>query len=731
MEEHLSNKIKGLYRFGSFIANANERTLHKDGRLVPLTRKVFDLLLVLIASTGSLQTRESLMEALWPHRIVGEQSLATKMYALRKALGDNGKEPQYIETVRGIGYRFIAEVEECAADTPTGKADSPSGVNPLTRRKTALVAIVFFLLVTAGALTWKLIVAQRHTTGLSPQPRSIAVLPFENLSADSTNSYFVSGIQDEILTRIAAISGLKVVARTSTAQYTSHPEDLPRIAKQLGVSAVLEGSVQKVGDKVLVNVQLINARTLAHIWAHSYTRELRDIFGVEGEIAQEIAGALRTRLIPEESTRLARPPTSDARAYLLFLKGNYLANRLFRREDSTDPTITERLAVDYYHRALKLDPNFALAYARLSLLESRSYWFATNFDSYQKARISESEGAARKAMQLDPDLPEAHLALGYALYYGQRNYAAALKEFNTASERLPNNAGAIAAIGYIHRRQGEWGKALRELREAALLDPRNPHRLKEVAITLTVLRRYDQAEQTYAQTLALEPHDYHALVRLAEIKLLTGKPKDALRVLDKIPEQARLGGLVSAFRFRAYMYQRQPDKALATLKGSPVWQFGRMYYKLPSDLLRAEAWVLKGSWNKSRHYYSLAFKRLETRLGTWPNDATLWASVGIAQAGLGNHAQAVEAGIRATSILPVGRDAFYGPVYLYDLARIYAAGGDTGRAVSLLDRLLSMPAGECMSAASLQLDPVWDSIRDDSSFQALVRELKWTPDSGQ
>ncbi len=727
MEDKLPIRNNSLYRFGPFVVDAAERTVHRNGQPVPLTRKVFDLLLILITSVGSLQTRESLIEALWPDSVVGEQNLATKMYALRKALGDNGKEPQYIETVRGIGYRFIADVTEATGEISAGKPTRPVRSGSPAQRKVLLASVFLVLLAAGGALSWRLLAARRHTAGSGHGHQSIAVLPFENLSADSDNAYFVSGMQDEILTRLAAIRGLKVISRTSTAQYTSHPEDLSRIARQLGVAMILEGSVQKAGDKVHVNVQLINAHTYAHIWAHSYDRELRNVFSVEGEVAQEIADALRTRLLPDETERLARPPTNDSQAYLFFLRGNYLSDQIFSRENAPTPAKTERQAVDFYHRALKLDPNFALAYARLSLLDSQAFWFATNFDSYQRERITEAEQAARKAVKLDPDLPQAHLALGYALYYGKRDYTNALIQFEEARKSLPNNADAIAAIAFIHRRQGKWEQALDELREASLLDPRNPRRMKEVGITLAVLRRYEQAEQAYTRVLALEPRDYHAMVRLARIKLLLGMPDAALKELDKIPSGVDLGGLISAFRFRAYMYERKPDKALATLKASSSWQFGVLYYKSPTDLFRARAWAFKDDRVKAREYFRHALNILQTRLRSWPDDETLWASVGIAQAGLGNKADAIKAGIRSTAILPIGKDEYYGPGYLYILARIYARTGDADRAVQLLRRLLSMPAGEYVSASSIHLDPIWDPIREHADFRALMRDYPNRP----
>lgn len=719
MGQGSASKIDRLYRFGPFRLDADERRLSRAGEAVPLARKVFDLLLLLVESAGRLRTREELIEALWPNSIVGEQGLTTKVHALRKALGDEGSEPNYVETVRGIGYRFVAPVEVEARGT-SGPAARASAMPRRRWWRVGALGAALVLIVAGAGLAYELFLSAPKGPG-APQ-RSIAVLPFDNLSADSANAYFVSGVQDEILTRLAAIRNLRVIARASTAGYASHPEDLRAVARELGVSTVLEGSVQKAGDTVHINVQLVDARTYAHIWAHSYDRKLDDVFDVEGEVAQEIADALRAKLLPREAARLARPPTADSQAYLFYLKANYLADRVFGEQDAKDPASAERQAVRLYHRAISIDPGFAIAYARLSLMESRAFWFATSFDNDQHERIADAGRTARKALALDPDLPQAHLAMGYVQYYARLDYAAALAQFEQARKGLPNNAAAIAAIGYIHRRQGKWRQALAELREAALLDPRNARRAQEVGITQVWMRRYAPARQTFKQVLAIQPHDYNADVRLAEIALLVGEPARVGVVLDRIPSDVKLGGLISALRFGAAMWERKPERALAALAGSPRWQLGPAYYVVPTDLLRARAWSLEGDARRARKAYADALAALQTRLGRWPDDETLLASIGKAQAGLGNGAKAVAAGIRATGILPVGKDAAYGPIYLYALAEIYARTGDAGRAVDLLERLLATPsaAGSLVSGATLRLDPVWDAIRSDPRFVALV-----------
>lgn len=309
MKKYLFNGNKDLYIFGPFRLDAAQRTLHRDGQAILLPRKVFDLLLLMVSSEQNLKSRDELFAALWPNTIVDEQGLATKMCALRKTLGDNGKEPRYIETVRGVGYRFIVPVEI----EPVEKTGSNAGAQAPHSFwfRIGIPAVLLAAIFIVGVATWNLVLHPFASKVSSASLPSIAVLPFENLSADSGNAYFVSGIQNEILTRLAATDSLKVISHTLTAQYASHPGDLRAIARQLGVSAVLEGSVQKVGNKVRINVRLIDARTYAHLWAHSYDRELKDVFNVEGDVAQKIADAVRTKLLSAETARRTRPPTAD------------------------------------------------------------------------------------------------------------------------------------------------------------------------------------------------------------------------------------------------------------------------------------------------------------------------------------------------------------------------------------------------------------------------------------
>src|SRR5438477_4842775 len=338
------------------------------------------------------------------------------------------------------------------------------------------------------------------STGSSIPQKSIAVLPFENLSDDKGAAYFADGIQDEILTKLASIADLKVISRTSTARYKSKPEDLGTVSQQLGVATVLEGSVQKAADKVRVNVQLIDARADSHLWAKTYDRDIKDVFAVESEVAQEIADSLQARLSPAEANTVASAPTKDAQAYDLFLKGEFehrVANSNFRPESFDQ-------AARWYKEAIARDPNFALAIAQLAICRLRRHWLT---DPLTEAEVIDAGKMAKQAVTLGPDLAEAHIAVGLFHYYGFREYEPALTEFQRALQLQPNNALALSFVAFVHRRQGKWDLTLDELKKSIELNPRDPYTIAGLAETDVFLRRWREAEDAARRALTIDPHE--------------------------------------------------------------------------------------------------------------------------------------------------------------------------------------------------------------------------------
>lgn len=594
-------------------------------------------------------------------------------------------------------------------------------IAPQTARRMDRMIIVVLLLALGYFAFDKFVLGRQPAAALSAgkaiNKKSIAVLPFENLSRDPDNAYFVDGIQDEILTRLAKISALKVISRTSTMRYASRPDNLREIARQLGVTNILEGSVQRDAGAMRVNVQLIEAESDSHLWAESYDRDIKNIFSVESEVAQNVADALKATLLPAESARITNVPTKNPAAYDLFLKGQYLFNQL-QNSASKDPVADGKAATEMYRRAVTADPGFALAYARLSYLESYLHWYGVDNSS---AVIEDARAAAEQALALQPDLPEAHLAMGYVLYYGHRDYPAALREFAIARASLPNNPEVIAATGYVHRRQGSAERGIPELRQAILLDPRNSMLPREIANSYTALRYYAEADAAYARSLAMFPADIEAQEQRAASMMYSGDTASAARILASIPADTDPQGSVSLLRYKLAMTTRQPEAALAALAHSPDWLMTRWEHSLvPLSLLRAHALALKGEAGPARAAFLKAEQELQPLLDKPHELADAQSYLGLVYAGLGQKEAALKAGRAAVELLPMSRDVIVGAFHLERLARVEAQVGETQSAIDHLEQLLSSSGGETVSLATLRVDPVWDPIRDDPRFKALL-----------
>ena len=718
-----------LYAFGPFRMDVPERRLSRDGNDLALTRKTFDLLLALIEGAGRLQTREALIGTLWPDTIVEEHSLTWHLSALRKALGDTGDAPSYIETVRGHGYRFIAAVEDVGAAAPAAVADSPlpqpsalatapasSDPRPAAdstaspQRRIPGLLLLGLLAILVGLIAWQ---ASRRPgssdRSIGASPRSLAVLPFENLSTDPGNAYFVSGIEDILLAKLAGIADLRVISRRSTETYQSRPADLHAVAEQLNVAAVLEGSVQKDGDRVLIAVQLIDGASGNHLWAQSYTRTLDNVFEIESEVAEQIAAALKAKLLPAEAERVASEPTRDAQAYDQFLRAEYIAAQI-ESETAKDPTSAHREARGLYEQAIASDPRFALAHAKLSYLQSRAYWY--DIDHTAQA-IAMAESEARLALALEPDLPQSHFAMGYVQYYGQRDYAAALKSFERAQQGLPGDGYIGAAIASIQRRQGRWDEALAGFERAALLDPRNPHWSTLLGDTLTVQRRYDEAVKAYDRAQAVNPNDYTAAIYKSLALLLDGKLEQAEQTLAALPHEIDPGGLASTLRFEVARIAANGDAALAALASAPEWveaPYAPAF--VPTNLLRAQALELKNDSAGALENFAKARDALRDALREQPDHPALLSLLALAEAGVGEKENALRDARRATELLTIAQDAMDSPSMLAAQAEVYARVGDDVAAVHLLRDLLAMPAGRVISVPLIERDPRFRSLRE-------------------
>jgi TolB-like protein/Tfp pilus assembly protein PilF len=611
-------------------------------------------------------------------------------------------------------------------DVAPGDSIAPQTARRMDRAIIAVLAIALvyfgvdkFVLAPRRAIAQAAPVGVDATTVASTAPlKSIAVLPFENLSDDKANAYFATGMQDEILTRLAGIHDLKVISRTSTEQYASHPPNLKVVAGQLGVATVLEGSVQKAAGKVRINLQLIDARSDSHLWAENYDRDLQDVFAVQSDVAARVADALKAQLLPAESARIASVPTRNIQAHDFYLQALALFRQL-QTSSAHDPAAIGTQATQLYRQAIAADPAFALAYAQLSYLQSYLHWY--NVDSRPEV-VALADSASRQALALQPALPEAHLALGYVHYWGHRDYPAALAQFEIARAGMPNNAEVIAAIAYVHRRQGAAERGVRELRDAEVLDPRDSLIPREIANSFTTMRRYADADAAFARSLAIFPGDIEAQEQRATTRMFAGDIAAARRMAAAIPADADPQGSVSLLRFRLAMVARDPDAALAALARAPQWLMTRWEHSVaPLDLLRGQALALKGDDAGARGAFLRARATLQDSLVNPGTAIDALSYLGLANAGLGNRNEALKDARTAATQMPMSRDPIVGAFQLERLAQVEAQVGDPDAAIVHLRQLLLSTGGQTVSVATLKIDPAWDGLRDNPRFQALLQ----------
>jgi len=541
--------------------------------------------------------------------------------------------------------------------------------------------------------------------------KSIAVLPFQNLSDQKENAYFADGMQDDILTNLSKIEDLKVISRMSVMSYRGDGvRNAREIGKALGVAALLEGSVRRIGNRVRVNVQLINADNDEHIWAEDYDRELTDVFAIQTDLAQKIASALQAKLSPNEKERLDRRPTKDSDAYLLYVQAHDYANRAEMFRD------TSLKAEELFEQAIKLDPNFAAAFAGLSMVNS---WMYHNFEPTQ-ARREKARLNADEALRLQPDLPEGHLALGFSYYYGDRDYQRALSEFEIAKRGLPNEAQAYMAIGAIQRRQGKWAESNANLEKAAALDPRNANILFNLAMNYMAQRNFEAADKTFDRAIAADPESFGARGMKSALAIAwKGDVGFAQSQFAFVPPGFDPDGLVTSARVWVLTLQRKFAEALQVLQ-----QFRGEALTFPEAgpcpkaAMEGSLYLHLGDKEKARAAFEQARPVAERLVREAPDDPGRHAHLGVVLAGLGRKEEAIDEGKKAVELRPESKDAFAGTQATATLAEIYAWVGEYDKAFHLLDHLLTVPNG--LTVSTLKLDPTWDPLRDDPRFQALI-----------
>src|SRR5438128_4158184 len=553
---------------------------------------------------------------------------------------------------------------------------------------------------------------------LTAREKSIAVLPFENLSEEKANAYFADGIQDEILTRLSKIADLKVISRTSTQHYKSAPQNLPEIAKQLGVAHILEGSVQKSGDAVRVNVQLVKAANDSHLWGDTFDRKLTDIFSVESEVAKAIADQLRAKLTGQEEQEIAAKPTDNVEAYDAYLRG--LAYNL-----KTQTTPANSLGAQKYFRdAVRLDPKFTLAWALLSIVEARGY-IAQNLQPTVALR-EEIRQAAETAFTLQPNLGEAVLGKGFYHYACLKDYDTAVRYFEQARQFLPNSSQIPAALAYVMRRRGEWERSDAYLNEAERLDPRNASVFTVHATNYICLRRFPEALRKLEQVLDITPDDVDALALKASIAQAEGDLPRAARLLAPLYLNADDTQALEAQVYQTIL-ERRPAQIIPRLKeilAKPDPTLGFVNGELRFWLGWAQE--VAGDRSAAHESWRQARNELEPFLKEQPDNYSLIGDLALTMMGLGDKASALALSERAIAANPIEKDAMRGPVPIEILARVAARMEEPDRAIVALQKLLSIPyAGPLadnapLTPALLRLDPMFDPLRNDPRFQKLV-----------
>jgi TolB-like protein/cytochrome c-type biogenesis protein CcmH/NrfG len=551
-------------------------------------------------------------------------------------------------------------------------------------------------------------------TGESISKKSVAVLPFENLSEDKANAYFADGIQQEILTRLAGIADLKVISRTSTQRYQSKPGNLFEIAKQLGVANILEGSVQKAADQVRVNVQLINAQTDSHLWADTYDRKLTDIFGVESEIAKRIADSLQAKLSGREEQALAVKPTNNPEAYDAYLRGLSFEARGDYFGDAT------KTATDSYERAVQLDPNFALAWARLSRLHAGLYFALADTTA---TRRDAAKKALENAQKLEPNSPETLLALGYYQYWVLRDYELARTTFGRVSKILPGSSEVPKALGKIARREGRWNESIAYFEQALALDPQNVESLMTAAVTYEAVRQYPAALKLWDRALDITPYDPDVMAGKAGIYQAQGNLQEAARFLLEINEQTHSWGTFYA-KIVQLRLERVYSEAVRLLEArQSQFHFASEIEKGLNQSLLASTQRLAGDTAGAKANAEQARNTFEHLYKDQPDNSNLTAEIALTNAVLGEKDLALKGAERAIVLSASAKDPFMGPSFQENLALIEMIFGENSRAISTLTRLLqTRPYGVTITPALLRLDPIWDPLRADPAFQKLCEE---------
>ena len=590
---------------------------------------------------------------------------------------------------------------------------------PTLRRKHVLIAASLVLVAVIAAGFWIFSLQRGSKLGVSlASLKSVAVLPFENFSADKENAFFADGIQDDILTSLARIRDLKVISRSSVMQFRDvAARNLREIGKTLGVANILEGSVRREGTRVVVNVQLIDALHDHHLWANRYDRTLADSLGLQGELASEIASALRATLSPEEKARVETKPTGNADAYVFYLR----ANQVERNPD----TLLEdfKRAEQLYLQAITLDPAFALAHARLASTRAQIFHYYEPLDSWKDKARSEAEIALR----LQPNLAEAHLALGQCIYWMDGDYDRALAQFEIASRLSPNNGEIARLTAAIKRRQGKWQESLEAYQKVARIDPQNPNVIRELVFTNTAMRRWPEAARWAERMRAMAPTSLVAKIQSGYVDFWWKGDTHSLKsLLTQVPTGTDPDGGITACRWDVAMIDRDFGTARVALQSSPVNELSYTNAaSTPKNFFQGCIELAQGNNTEAQKLFESVRPIFEKAVEEAPENADRHANLGWFYAFMGRKDEAIREGRRAVELKPESTDAVDGAIMNCYLALIYARLGEKDLAIPLIERLLKTPGAVDSVNYSITINDLkfrweWDPIRSDPRFQKLI-----------
>jgi TolB-like protein/Tfp pilus assembly protein PilF len=587
------------------------------------------------------------------------------------------------------------------------------------KKRTWLYVVIVGALVSVGLFfLGRYSAAPTQNAAADVSVKSIAVLPFENLSDDKQNTYFADGVQDQILTNLAKVSELRVISHTTVRQYKSgEPRNLREIGQQLGVTHILEGSVQRAGDRLRIAAQLIDARTDSQIWAETYDRTAADLFAIQSELAESIVSQLQAKLSPEQKADIEARPTQDLVAFELYLRAKQIVDSYLIADDVRAALLSALQSLD---QAIKRDPDFVSAYCYIARANDLLYFFDLDPTPDQ---ILLAEAAVKAALRLRPDSAEAHFAMADFLFRCHRDYDGALKELAIARPGLPNDTAFFILSGYINRRRNNWTQAERDFSDAVALDPRNPNAYNLLADTYNLQRRHLLAAQVYDRVLAAGERTPIVFFRRdSAVFNGTGNSTGLRQVLSENPDMD-IGGGQTPIRVFLALVDRNFVEAERVLTASAREDFQDIDYSFyyPKAWFEAMIARAKGDSARATAAFSAARTILEQRLTVKPEDARTLAVLAQVDAGLGRKELAIQEAQHAVDLMPASKDVYDGALVLEGLAQVYTWTNEPDRAIELLQKLVTMPG--YTNYARLKLHPMWNPLRGDPRFQKIVNSL--------